>query len=157
MLATDEPYLSFDRVVPVSATAKPGKSPTDTAASAVWHCANGEPKRAVRSTSVDPNAELEAVLDTFIKEFCPDLAQYQGQSLYLRHDGYLLQEDVSVWYYHLVTRHGEPLAGNPWVSLHRSNSTGECKLTGIFLPEAGKPAPDLPSGLVTAESGWGRR
>lgn len=126
-------------------------NPHEVAAHAVWMSSQGQAKELLlQMPHVETDLGLGEAFVTFLKVFGPDLEQFRNDSLKLKFHAYTLNDDTSVWYYYLFNVDGCQLEHTPWVSLHRSRSTGRCALTGIFLydPEIGEPGA-IPSGLIT--------
>ena len=148
----DRQYLEFGKVLPAQAYADPDfTNPHITVAHAVHRCSRGETLSLLKQMPhVEQDETLGRAFVTFVKEFGPDLERYRDRRVWLRFRAYDLNDATSVWYYYLADSEWRNLPHSPWVSLHRSRSTGLCALTGIFLhdPELGELR-DMPQGLVT--------
>jgi hypothetical protein len=149
----DLPLLQFGQVflVPQRATAN-FYDPHATLVYAIARCISGGTNALLREMSEVEGAksDLGVALSDFVKEFGPDLQRYKKDRIAVRFLAYRLRETTSVWYYALTDYRGVPLAGRPWLSLHRSRTTGRCALTGIFLSEKGELVDPMPRDLVTS-------
>jgi hypothetical protein len=149
----DSVYLNFGKIFKV-AVPRPlsFSNPHDVAQYAVYRCSQGETKQLLAEMEhVEKDIALGKAFITFIREFGPDLERYKGKPIYLKFHGYFINQPTTVWYYYLVDEKGNHLEHDPWISIHRSRSTGMCALTGIFLYEPEDGTPSMPKGLITSE------
>ncbi len=132
-------YLSLDLTNPHKVTAY-----------AIWKCRQGQTDDLLLQVPhVEKKDELGKALTTYVEMLGPDLEQYRNVELAIKFEGYRLDEDTSVWYYHLTKPDGVSLQHQPWVSSHRSRTTRKCALTGIFLYDPNEEINDpLPEGII---------
>ena len=148
----DRPFLSFGEYFEVKKQSTVDFSnPHETIGHAVWTCSQGQTKELLAEMPhVETDVGLGEAFVTFLGVFGPDLEQFRNDSLKLKFHAYALNDETSVWYYYLCNANGDPLPHSPWVTAHRSRSTAQCAVTGIFLYDAdiGEPGA-IPSGLLT--------
>lgn len=151
----DSSFFEFGKAFSISRSASVDETnPNSYVAYAVGLCREGQTAELIRDSEVAyAELRLGSSLETFIREFGPDLERYRDTAMSLTLAGYREDNDETLWYYLLTTLAGEPLAGRPWVSARRIQRTGLVAFTGIFLPEDGKPAENLPTGLKTSRDG----
>ena len=147
----DWEYIVFGAIFPVKDYPSLDiTNPHEVTAYAVWKCCYGQTEDVLSQVPhIEKDDEFGKALITYIESFGPDLEQYRNVELAIKFEGYRLDEDTSVWYYHLTNLDGDLLQHQPWVSSHRSRATQRCALTGIFLydPNEGINNP-LPDGIM---------
>lgn len=148
----DLPFLKFGSVFAAkSPEALDFTNPHHVARHAVFKCSQGKTEQLLAEMGhVDEDPDLGKAFITFVREFGPDLEEFKDRDLHLKFHGYDLKEPTSVWYYYLVSADGTLFEHRPWVSVHRSRTSGKCALTGIFLHDPELPETPLPDGLVTS-------
>lgn len=131
----DRKLLAFKRLYPVKDYSPLDfTNPHHVAAYAVWKGSQGKTKELLAEMPyVEKDEGLGKAFVTFLEVFGPDLEQFKNTKISLKFEGYALNKDTSVWYYYIVTPESKLLKHSPWVSVHRSRTTGRCALTGIFL------------------------
>jgi TPR repeat protein len=146
-IVPDSAYFAFNKMFPVE---KPSPmsffSPHKVAQYASFKCSHGATDELLNEMKhVEKDTALGETFLSNLQLFGPDLERYENDRIYLAFYSYAKNRDVSVWYYYLVNEKGEFLEHKPWISLHRSNETGRCALTGIF-----EGTDDLmPAGVIT--------
>jgi len=148
----DSVYLTFGKIFRAESIPSPSFSnPHHIAQYAFFRCSNGQTKQLLREMGhVETDADLGKAFLTYVREFGPDLEQFKRQAIYLKFHGYFVNKTITVWYYYLVKKDGAHLAHDPWISVHRSNTTGQCALTGIFLYDPRDGTPTMPKNLITS-------
>ena len=148
---SDMEYISFGEVFPVKDyPSLELTNPHEVSAYAIWKCCQGQTEDLLSQVPhVEKDDQFGKALTTYVEMFGPDLEQYRNVSLAIKFEGYRLDDDSSVWYYHLTNPDGICLQHQPWVSSHRSRTTQRCALTGIFLYDPNENIIDpLPDGIV---------
>ncbi len=155
----DLPFLKFGSVLAArSPEALDFTNPHHVARHAIFKCRQGRTEQLLAEMGhVEEDPDLGKAFITFLGEFGPDLEQFKDRDLHLKFHGYDLKEATSVWYYYLVTADGTLLEHKPWVSVHRSRTSGKCALTGIFLHDPELPESPMPDELVTSLNDRGNR
>ena len=150
----DKAYVTFGKVFPVKDYSPLDlTNPHEVTAYSIWKCSQGRTVELLSQIShVEEEEEYGKSFVSYVEMFGPDLVQYINTPLAIKFEGYRLDDDTSVWYYKLTNPSGIPLQHQPWVSSHRSRTTGNCALTGIFLydPNEEDNFNSIPDNIVRA-------
>ena len=146
--AADSEYFSFGAILSVERPeALDMTNPHHIAQYSVHLCRQGQTTKMVQEIGhVEDDKDLGEAFLTFLRDFGPDLEKFKDKDLCLKFHGYKAGKDTSVWYYYLSTPQGNLLERKPFITLHRSNQSKMCALTGIFMAltddEDETPMPD---------------
>lgn len=153
-ITPDSAYLTFGKIFRAeSPSSLSFSNPHQVAQYAFFRCSNGQTKQLLREMGhVETDSDLGKAFLTFLGDFGPGLERFKGQTIYLQFQGYAVNKTTTVWYYYLVNKAGTHLPHDPWISVHRSSSTGQCALTGIFLYDPKDGTPPMPKDLITSNA-----
>jgi len=150
--SADSEYFSFGVILRVQQPESlDNTNPHHIAQYSVHLCKQGQTSKMVNEIGhVEADGELGRAFLSVLKEFGPDLERFKNTEMHLKFHGYNSTAKTSTWYYYLTNAEGKVLDRKPWISLHRSNQSKKCALTGIFPNLPGEEKTPMPGGLKTA-------